>query len=138
MKNYTKHTVSVCHGLRLVPIDAITRYGRIGAEVIMRTKDAGLGAKAINGSMTVLTSTDDTGFMKKTITYRRSEGWASDIEELDRLVATRLVATYVDERGRGRVCGSPDFPLSLKYQIAGGLLMVTIEGSDTTADAFAM
>ncbi len=49
---------------------------------------------------------------------------------------SRLIATYVDESGKRRVAGSPDWPLSLDYSIGDGVFSVTLQGEDTAPDRF--
>ena len=46
------------------------------------------------------------------------------------------IGNYVDENGNERVSGSPDYPLSLSYEIKGGLYSCTLTGFSIDPDAF--
>lgn len=135
MENQRKSTVSVCHGLELVPIELITRFARIGGEVLIKLNADTVKVPAIPGSLLV-TSTTDNGVVGKRIEYGQIEDSPETIEALERLAQTRVVATYIDPRGHRRVCGSPDYPLRLTYQCQDGVIKVMVEGSDTRVDAF--
>jgi len=49
---------------------------------------------------------------------------------------SRLVAVYIDESGKQRVAGSPDWPLTLDYTTEGGVFIVTLQGEDVRPDGF--
>lgn len=135
MENTRKTTVTVCHGLKLVPLGHITRFARVGARVLIKLNAFPVEAAAIPGSVLVTSTTAD-GVVKKKIEYGQIDDGYEALDALDRLERTRLVATYLDQRGNRRVCGSPDYPLSLSYQCQDGVIRVTIEGADTQADAY--
>ena len=92
-------------------------------------------AVAVPGSVKVSTSSDN-GIIKKKITFERSDVSDKTADILEGYKETRLIATYVDESGRRRVAGSPDWPLSLDYTTADGVFSVTLQGEDTAPDAF--
>lgn len=92
---------------------------------------------AVPGSVKVST-TSDNGIIKKKITFERSDVSGSSADALEGYKVSRLIATYVDESGKRRVAGSPDWPLSLDYSIGDGVFSVTLQGEDTAPDAFLM
>lgn len=94
-------------------------------------------AAAVPGTVKVSTTTDN-GIIKKKITFERSDVSYITADTLEGLKVSRLIATYVDESGRRRVAGSPDWPLSLDYTIGDGVFTVTLQGEDTVPDAFLM
>lgn len=128
-------TVSTCHSLKIIPISRLTRFARIKSRVVMMTLGEADDAEAVPGSIK-LSNSSESGVVKKKITFERSN--VSDItaDLLDGYKVSRLLATYVDESGKKRVVGSPDFPLSLDYGTDGGVFTVTLQGEDTAPDAF--
>lgn len=92
-------------------------------------------AEAVPGSIK-FSHTSENGVLTKKITFERSDVSHITAAILDGYKVSRLVATYVDESGKRRVAGSPDFPLSLDYGTDGGVFSVTLQGEDTAPDAF--
>lgn len=132
-----RFTISACHSLKLIPLDIVARYVRLSSRVSMLLLGEAIDAVAVPGTIKISTS-NDKGKIKKKITFERSDVSESVADMMERYKVTRLVATYVDESGRRRVCGSPDWPLSLDYAIEGGVFTVTIQGEDTMPDGFLM
>lgn len=130
-----RSTVSTCHSLKIIPLSRLTRFARIKSRVVMMILGGADDAEAVPGSIK-LSHSSEAGVVKKKITFERSD--VSDITAnlLDGYKVSRLIATYVDESGRQRVAGSPDFPLSLDYGTDGGVFTVTLQGEDTAPDAF--
>lgn len=130
-----RSVVSVCHGLRLVPLSRIIRFVRIQSRVHLVLLGGPVDILEIPGSVTV-SATSDNGMVKKKITFERSD--VSDItaDLLEGFRFSRFIATYVDESGKRRVAGSPDWPLSLDFTIEGGAFAVTIKGEDIHTDGF--
>ena len=124
----SRYTVSNCHALRLVPISILTRFAVVGSRVYLRRVGDASGSGAIPGTVKVATAADDGGRVKLKITFERSYVTPAVADELERLKRSRLVASYTDERGRARVAGSPNWPLSLDYVDEGGVFRVTVEG----------
>ena len=83
-----------------------------------------------------LSYTSENGSVKKKITFERSDVSDHTADILDGYKVSRLIATYVDESGKQRVAGSPDYPLSLDYSTEGGVFSVILQGEDTAPDAF--
>lgn len=131
------YTVSACHSLKIIPLSIVTRFARISSRVYMMLLGDAIDAVAVPGSIKIA-HTSENGKIKKKITYERSgvSETVADCLEISR--ATRLVAVYVDEIGRRRVCGSPNWPLSLNYTIEGGVFTVTLQGEDVMPDGFLM
>ena len=96
-----------------------------------------IDAVAVPGSIR-MSASNDKGKIKNKITFERSDVSESVADMMERYKVTRLVATYVDESGKRRVCGSPDWPLTLDYTIEGGVFAVTLQGEDTMPDGFLM
>lgn len=92
-------------------------------------------ALAVPGSVK-MSQTSENGITKKKITFERSDVTDSTSDTLQGYKVSRLIATYIDESGKRRVCGSPDWPLSLDYSTSGGVFSVTLQGEDTMPDAF--
>lgn len=133
----SRSTVSSCHSLKIVPLSRLSRFARIKSRVVMLILGGEDDAVAVPGSVKISTSSD-SGIIKKKITFERSD--VSDItaDILERYKVSRLIATYVDESGKRRVAGSPDWPLSLDYTTGDGVFTVTLQGEDTSPDAFLM
>ena len=112
----TRSTVSSCHSLKIIPLSRVSRFARIKSRVVMLILGSEDDAVAVPGSVKVSTTAD----------------------ALEGYKVSRLIATYVDESGKRRVAGSPDWPLSLDYSIGDGVFSVTLQGEDTAPDAFLM
>lgn len=128
-------TISVCHGLQLIPTDRIAYFTRIRSRVFMTLLSDAEIAEAIPGTVTVATEAEN-GIIQKKITFSRAGVSEKVTNELQRYKILRLVAIYVDEAGNRRVCGSPTFPLSLDYMIEEGTYTVTLQGEDLCLDGF--
>lgn len=128
-------TVSTCHTLKLIPTSRILTFANLYPKVKMKLLGEAIDSKSIPGTVMVSESKND-GKIKKKITYERSDVTENATAILERLKVSRLVATYIDERGRERVAGSPRWPLSLDYTIEGGVLIVTLQGEGLNPDAF--
>jgi len=127
--------VSTCHSLKIIPISRLTRFARINSRVVMMILGDADDAEAVPGSIK-FSHTSENGVLTKKITFERSDVSHITAAILDGYKVSRLVATYVDESGKRRVAGSPDFPLSLDYGTDGGVFSVTLQGEDTAPDAF--
>ena len=132
-----RYTVSACHSLKLIPLGMVARFVRMSTRVRMMLLGEAVDAVAVPGSIKV-SATSDKSKIKKKITYERSDVSESVADMLELYKYVRLVATYVDESGRRRVCGSPDWPLALDYAIEGGVFTVTLQGEDLKPDGFLM
>lgn len=130
-----RFTVSSCHSLKIIPLARISRFARFGPRVGMMLLGEAVDAEAVPGSVKTSTTTD-AGRTKKKITFERSDVSERSAALLEMFKALRLVATYVDESGKRRVAGSPDWPLSLDYTTEGGVFTVTLQGEDTRPDGF--
>ena len=133
------NAISKCSCLSLIPVGQIMRFVRIGAHVYISSltppSDLCFGEKNIPGSVNVAHSSDN-GTIKKKITFGRSDLSSGTLTALISLRALPIVATYRDEGGNLRVCGSPSYPLSIDFQDSGGVIAVSLEGSDTCQDGF--
>ncbi len=128
-------TVSVCHSLKIIPVDRLMRFARYHSRVILMFVGTPDDAAAVPGSVRISTATDK-GIIKKKITFDRSGVSDSAADILESYKCQRLVATYVDENGNTRVAGSPDFPLTLDYTTGDGVFAVTLSGEDTQPDGY--
>jgi hypothetical protein len=133
--NMSKYTVSASHSLKIMPINKISRFARLGSRIKMVALSSAIDVKAIPGSI-AMTATEEDGIITKKITFSRSNISADDIDTLERYTVMRLIAFYTDERGSERVCGSPDYPLTFSYTLNGGIIECTLTGKDTKSDAF--
>lgn len=131
----SRSTVSSCHSLKIIPISKLSRFARIKSLVVMLVLGEPDDVLAVPGSVKV-SQTDANGIIEKKITFERSDVSAYTADRLEWYKVSRLVATYIDESGRQRVAGSPNWPLSLNYQTTGGVFSVTLQGQDTAPDAF--
>lgn len=127
--------VSVCHSLKIIPVDRLTRFARYRSRVILIVIGSPDDVSAIPGSVKIST-TSDKGIIKKKITFDRSGVSDSAADILESYKCQRLVATYVDENRNTRVAGSPDFPLTLDYTTGEGVFAVTLSGEDTQPDGY--
>lgn len=127
--------ISACHSLRLIPISRLVRFGRYQSEVRLVHTGLEIPSKAIPGTVKVSTQAED-GVYKKQITYLVGNVLSESVDWMTALKFQRLVAVYVDEGGSARVCGSPDFPLSLDFISGDGVLSVTLSGQDREIDGF--
>lgn len=130
-----RSTVSSCHSLKIIPLALLSRFARFGSRVSMMLLGEAIDAEAVPGSIKISTTTDN-GKVKKKITFERSDVSAAVADRLDRFKVLRLVATYVDESGKRRVAGSPNWPLALDYITEGGVFSVNLQGEDVRPDAF--
>lgn len=130
-----RSTVSSCHSLKLIPLALLSRYARYGSKVTILLLDEAIDAKAVPGSVKISTGADNDK-IKKTISFERSDVSGDSADRLERFKALRLVATYVDESGKQRIAGSPEWPLSLDYTTGDGVFSVTLQGEDIRPDGF--
>lgn len=130
-----RSTVSACHSLKIIPISQLSRFARIRSKVIIMLLGDPIDIKAVPGSIKIST-TDDEGKIKKKITFERSDVSETTADLLEGYKVLRLVATYIDESGRERVAGSPDWPLSLDFTTEGGVFSISLQGEDTHQDGF--
>lgn len=127
--------MSVCHSLRFFPHENIRRFSSYLSEVIMITVGHEYESMAVPGSLKVSDAADDGTHTKK-ITFSVAPCNEKIMQNLQLLSAMRLVAVYVDENGRERVCGSPSLPLKLSYTYEGGGCAVTLEGHDVAPNPY--
>ncbi len=130
-----RSTVSTCHSLKIIPLARLSRFARIQSRVIIMLLGEAIDAEAVPGTVKISTTTD-SGKLKKKITFERSDVSEAAADQLERYKVSRLVAVYVDESGKQRVAGSPDWPLSLDYTTEGGVFTVTLQGEDVRPDGF--
>lgn len=130
-----RSTVSTCHSLKIIPIARLSRFARIQSRVVMMLLGEADDAEAVPGTIKISTTTDG-GKLKKKITFERSDVSQASADLLEGYKVSRLIAVYVDESGKRRVAGSPDWPLSLDYSTGGGVFSVTLQGEDTRPDGF--
>lgn len=128
-------TISVCHSLKIIPLDRLTRFARFRSRVILIVVGSPDDAAAVPGSIKIST-TSDKGIIKKKITFDRSGVSDSVADILESYKCQRVVATYVDENGNTRVAGSPDYPLALDFTTGDGVFTVTLSGEDTQTDGY--
>ncbi len=130
-----RSTVSTCHSLKLIPLARLSRFAQIQSRVIILLLGEAIDAEAVPGTVKISTTTDN-GKLKKKITFERSDVSEAVADLLEVYKVSRLVAVYVDESGKQRVAGSPDWPLSLDYTTEGGVFTVTLQGEDIRPDGF--
>lgn len=130
-----RSTVSTCHSLKIIPLARLSRFARIQSKVILMLLGEAIDAEAVPGTVKISTTTDN-GKLKKKITFERSDVSEAVADLLEGYKVSRLVAVYVDESGKQRVAGSPDWPLSLDYTTEGGVFTVTLQGEDVRPDGF--
>lgn len=130
-----RSTVSTCHSLKIIPLARLSRFARIQSRVIIMLLGEAIDAEAVPGTVKISTTTDN-GKLKKKITFERSDVSESVADILEGYKVSRLVAVYIDESGKQRVSGSPDWPLSLEYTTEGGVFIVTLQGEDIRPDGF--
>ena len=130
-----RSTISTCHSLRIIPLARLSRFARIQSRVIIMLLGEAIDAEAVPGTVKISTTTDN-GKLKKKITFERSDVSESVADILEGYKVSRLVAVYIDESGKQRVAGSPDWPLTLDYTTEGGVFIVTLQGEDVRPDGF--
>lgn len=130
-----RSTVSTCHSLKIIPLARLSRFARIQSRVIIMLLGEAIDAEAVPGTVKISTTTDN-GKLKKKITFERSDVSESVADILEGYKVSRLVAVYIDESGKQRVSGSPDWPLSLDYTTEGGVFIITLQGEDIRPDGF--
>lgn len=127
--------VSAAHSLQLIPINRLSKFAQIKTGVMLVFLQQPDEADAIPGSIRV-TSTEEEGKIKKSITYKRRIVDRTTANLLEGYRVTRLIATYVDETGNKRVAGSPDYPLTFSYTSGDGVFTCKLEGEGNTIDPF--
>ena len=131
-----KKTVTVCHCLKIIPTLHIIRFAQIGPRTIMTFYKSEIqDPEVVPGTVLMATEIED-GIYSRSIDFEITEVNADTSEILSLLKTQRLVATYKDESGNDRVCGSPDYPLSLDYLDEDGVFKVSLTGKSNTPDGF--
>lgn len=131
----TRLTVSAVHSLQLIPVDALSRFAQVQGRVSMLWLERPVDVMAVPGSVRV-TSDNEEGIYRKTITFRRAPVDLEGSAQLEALSGCLLLAVYVDENGNRRVAGSPDCPLRLSYSSGEGTYMCTLSGEGVSIDPF--
>lgn len=127
--------LSAVHSLSLIPVSKLLVFACVGGGVRVVCLDAPEDAGAIPGSVKI-SSTESSGIIKKTMTYKCQSAGAPALLRLEGYRASRLVAFYVDETGARRAAGSPDFPLRFSFTFSDGVFSCKLEGDSLTEDPF--
>lgn len=131
-----KKTVTVCHCLEIIPLGNLIKFASVGGKVILASSKSPVRAgETVPGTVAMSTQIDEGGYTK-TINYEITEVTRPMLERLSMLKAMHLVATYKDETGEERVCGSPDYPLALDFYDEGGVYKVSLTGKSPSPDGF--
>ena len=127
------NTLSSINSLELVPVEFVSSFTSMGAQVELETVGTPINADAIPGTITAQSS--ENGSVKnKQITYKRRPLCVETGTELTQLLPVLLIAIYVDEFGNRRVCGSPACPLRLSFTISSGVYNCTLTGQSRDED----
>ncbi len=129
------NVLSVAHSLQLVDISKLAIFSRTGSQVILSWLPGPRAFSSIPGTIQISSSRTDKGYEKTITTKVVSEGYGLG-DLLFAYSKRRLVAIYTDARGYMRVCGSPEHPLRLRYDISDGVANVTLTGTDSRDDAY--
>ena len=131
-----KKTVTVCHCLKIIPTLHLIRFAQIGPRTIMTFYKSEIqDPEVVPGTVSMTTEIED-GVYSRSIDFEITEVNAETSEMLSLLKTQRLVASYKDESGNNRVCGSQNFPLSLDYNDEGGVFKVSLTGKSNMPDGF--
>lgn len=128
-----KTIFSALSSVMLVTVAEIISFVRLSAEVRMSPAPYDR-LPFIPGSAEISQNSHDDGVIEKVITLKIKDASPDMSYKLDYLKRMDLVASYVDEAGFVRICGSPMWPLSLDYSSQGGVIVVTLTGKDTKPD----
>ena len=131
-----KRRVTVCHGLKIIPTSDLIRFARVGAGTIMAFHGGRTELPEVVPGTVMMTTETEEGTVSRVIDFEITEVSHEVMETLETLKAVGLVATYRDESGNERVCGSPDFPLSLDFYDSEGVVKVSLSGKSNEADGF--
>lgn len=123
-------TVSAISSLLLTPASGLG-YASTATLALLCAPEM-MESGAIPGSI-IHSDSVESGIYTHKITYKRRSGRDEGCE-LSRLRYIHLVAVYTDPRGDRRVCGSPEYPLTLEYTESGGLYSVTLQGKSPEGD----
>ena len=124
-----------CHNLEIIPIHRVLRFARIGSKAIIGVLGQSEMSGAIPGTVRV-SMEEESGIFVKTITFERAGVSPKTSDILSGWRHIPLIATYTDESGNRRVCGSTSYPLRFSYTDSGGVYSCKLEGSDTEQDSF--
>lgn len=132
-----KNLVTAVTGLKLVGLKDLQLYKRIRNRVVLAFIPGNLSFLSIPGTVLVASNQTEKGY-EKSITFKvPSENYAL-ADTLSAYEEMRIVAIYADARGEQRVCGSPEYPLRLRYTIQDGVAVATLTGTDIRDDAYLM
>lgn len=128
--------VTVCHSLKIIPVDLIIRFAELGSKVIMKYFISEHQIPdVVPGTVIMQTGIDDEGYARN-IDFEITEVNPDTADTLSLLRTQPVVATYRDESGNPRVCGSPDYPLTLEYHDEGGVYKASLSGKSPGPDGF--
>lgn len=131
-----KKVTTVCHDLKILPTRRLINFGEWAGGVIMEFFQDGLIIPAtVPGSVFITTEVEE-GIYTKSITFEIRDVTAETSEMLHSLKSQKILATYKDESRNSRVCGSPDYPLSLDFYDEGGVFIVNLTGKSNRHDGF--
>ena len=130
-----KNIVSAAHSLFLVYVSNVLSFGVVHSRAFIKSIGEAEEIKIVPGSFVPGDGLSD-GLYNKKHSFKLSDVSVNKTDYLENLKKGRYVAFYVDENGNERVSGSPDYPLSLSYEIKGGLYSCTLTGFSIDPDAF--
>lgn len=133
--NMQKFTVSAAHSLRLISISNVLAFGVVQSRAFIKSIGELEEMKIVPGTLTAEDGVND-GLYNKKYSFKLPGVSSNKTVYLENIKKDRYIALYVDEKGNERVSGSPDNPLSLSYEIKGGLYSCTLTGISTEPDAF--
>lgn len=128
-------TVSECHSLRIYRLGQVDLFARMDDRVALETQGESLDIGLVLGSVTAVSETKN-GLIGKKISFETVSANYNLLRDLEMLKASKLVAVYTDGYGNERVCGSPDYPLSLQFDAGRHGYDVVLAGTDTSQDGF--
>lgn len=131
-----KRRVTVCHGLKIIPTSDLIRFARVGTGVIINYYGENIRIPEVVPGTVEMTTETAEGVYSRRIDFEITEVSRDVTDTLESLKACRLVAIYKDESGNDRVCGSPDYPLSLDFYDREGVVKVSLSGKSHEADGF--
>lgn len=126
--------VSVCRELQLVPVERIVMFAPYQGRVKIIARYRIIPAGVVPGSVVVSANTGENS-IKKSVSFKLPVT-PSRGAELSTLTGQLFVATYIDENGHRRVCGSPAYPLAFSYTSGEGVFDCRLDGEATEIDPF--
>lgn len=111
--------------LVIIPISSIAWFAVCDGVANMDLTGETFVMDLVPGSLAFRDEASD-GIYKKAVTATIADTGTQSVHRLEILSVSDVIAVFVDGRNIVRVCGSPDYPAKLSYEVANGYVSLSL------------